>query len=435
LPINYSVVFSEPVTGFDSADISFSGSSIITSGANVVVTGSGTTYNVAVSNLSSNGGVLRASVRYGAATDGVGNLSIASSSSDNSVTFDNVAPTVTINQAIGQGDPTSNQPVNFTAVFSELVSAPDAAHVSLAGSTANVDFAQINVSGSGSVYTISVSNIRSSGLVRVSLLSGASSDLRGNASVASSSSDNSVMVNVPGAFDFDGDGKTDISIFRPTGASGGAEWWYLRSSDGQAHASQFGTSTDQVVAADFTGDGKTDIAVWRPSTGQWFIVRSEDGSFYAFPFGAAGDEPVSADYDGDGKADIGVFRPNGASGGAEWWIQRTTLGTLALQLGASTDKAVPGDYTGDGKTDIAFYRPSNGQWFVLRSEDFSYFAFPFGTTGDIPVPGDYDGDGKSDAAVFRPSASTWFVNRSSGGTTIQQFATPTDMPVANAYVR
>ncbi|NNE68620.1 MAG: hypothetical protein HKN33_18790, partial [Pyrinomonadaceae bacterium] len=39
------------------------------------------------------------------------------------------------------------------------------------------------------------------------------------------------------AFDFDGDSKTDVSIFRP----GPGEWWYLRSSDGGNYAAQFGS--------------------------------------------------------------------------------------------------------------------------------------------------------------------------------------------------
>ncbi len=68
------------------------------------------------------------------------------------------------------------------------------------------------------------------------------------------------------AFDFDGDGKTDLSIFRPNGASG-SEWWYLKSSDGGNYATQFGAPTDQLAAADYTGDGKADIAFWRPATG------------------------------------------------------------------------------------------------------------------------------------------------------------------------
>ncbi len=67
-------------------------------------------------------------------------------------------------------------------------------------------------------------------------------------------------------FDFDGDGKTDIGVYRPNGSFGG-EWWYLRSSDGGGRAFGFGASSESISPADFTGDGKTDIAVFRPSTG------------------------------------------------------------------------------------------------------------------------------------------------------------------------
>lgn len=104
------------------------------------------------------------------------------------------------------------------------------------------------------------------------------------------------------------------------------------------------------------------------------------------------------------------------------------------QFGSSTDKLVPADYTGDGKADIVFWRPSNGNWFVLRSEDFRFFAFPFGANSDVPVPGDYDADGKSDAAVFRPSTFNWFINRSTAGTLIQQFGIAGDIPTPSAFV-
>jgi uncharacterized delta-60 repeat protein len=271
-------------------------------------------------------------------------------------------------------------------------------------------------------------------------------------------------------FDFDGDGKTDIGIFRPTGA----EWWINRSSNGSTFAAQFGTSTDRIVPADYTGDGKADIAVWRPSDGNWFVLRSEDFSFYAFPFGTNGDLPAPADYDNDGIADPAVFRPsNGvwfimrSSGGThieqfgsngdvpvaadydndgkadlaifrtslgQWWINRSTAGVIAVTFGNSADKPTPGDFTGDGKADIALWRPADGNWFVLRSEDFSFYAFPFGTVGDIPAPGDYDGDGKFDATVFRPSNSVWFSERSTAGTLILQFGSAGDMPVPNAFV-
>ena len=273
------------------------------------------------------------------------------------------------------------------------------------------------------------------------------------------------------AFDFDGDSKTDISIFRP--APG--EWWYLKSSDGGNAAFQFGQGTDEIVAADYTGDNKTDIAFFRPSSGEWFILRSEDSSFFSFPFGANGDIPAPGDYDGDGQADAAVFRPsdntwyiNNSSGGqtiqqfgvtgdlpvpadydgdnkadigifrpsvGEWWIDRSQDGLIALQFGQNGDRTVPADYTGDGKADIAFFRPSSNDWFILRSEDTTFFAFPFGTNGDIPAPGDYDGDGQADAAVFRPSNNTWFLNQSTSGSAAVQFGIANDFPVPNAFVR
>jgi len=271
--------------------------------------------------------------------------------------------------------------------------------------------------------------------------------------------------------DFDGDGRTDISIFRPSPG----EWWYLRSSSDENFSTQFGGAADKIAPADFTGDGKTDIAFWRPSTGVWFVLRSEDSSFFSFPFGTTGDIPAPADFDGDGKADAAVFRPSAStwfiqrSGGGtdfigfgapgdksvvgdydgdgrsdiaiwrpsvgQWWVRRSSNQSIfAVTFGTSTDKAVQGDYTGDGKTDVAFWRPSTGSWFILRSEDFSFFSFPFGTTGDTPSPGDYDGDGRFDATVFRSSNSTWFSQRTSTGVVIQQFGASSDLPVPASFV-
>lgn len=271
-------------------------------------------------------------------------------------------------------------------------------------------------------------------------------------------------------FDYDGDGKSDISIFRPTNG----QWWYQQSFDNIVRSTTFGSSTDKPVPADFDGDGKTDIAVYRPSSGEWFVLRSSNLSFYAFPFGistdkpapgdydgdgladaavfrqsegtwyinkssggtqisqwgAAGDIPVNADYDGDGKSDIAIFRPADGS----WWLNRSTGGFFATPFGVGTDKPVQEDYTGDGKSDIAVWRPGNGIWYVLRSEDSSFFGVPFGANGDIPAPGDFDGDGKTDFGIFRPNGGNWFIQRSTQGILIQNFGVNGDIPTEASFI-
>lgn len=276
----------------------------------------------------------------------------------------------------------------------------------------------------------------------------------------------------PRVVDFDGDGKTDISISRLNGAT--REWWWLKSADQTVSAAPFGTTGDIPVPADFTGDGKVDAAVFRPSNGQWFVLRSSDFSYYTINFGAGGDLPSPADFDGDGKSDAAVFRPSSGTwfvslsgngdtvirsfGSAtdkpvvadfdgdgkadisvwkpdlgQWWrINSSTDSPIAFQFGSVGDKPVPGDYTGDGKADVAIYRPSIGTWFVLRSEDFSFYSFPFGIATDVPAPGDYDGDGRFDAAVFRDG--TWFVNQSTAGTLIRGFGSPGDQALPAALL-
>lgn len=232
---------------------------------------------------------------------------------------------------------------------------------------------------------------------------------------------------VPG--DYDGDGKTDTAVFRPADGV-----WHMLTKAGVYRSMQFGTNGDIPAAGDYNGDGKTDQAVFRPSNSTWYIANSDSQGTYTFiQFGQSGDKPAPADYDGDGKADVAVYRPIG-SAGAEWWVSKSSGGLFATQFGAATDKAVPADYTGDGKADVAIWRNATGEWFVLRSEDFSYYAFPFGIGGDLPAPGDFDGDGRADPAVFRPSNAVWYLLRSQAGFTAVQFGLSNDMPVQGAYL-
>ena len=63
--------------------------------------------------------------------------------------------------------------------------------------------------------------------------------------------------------DFDGDGRADVTIYRPEDGGGTSSNQAPTSAPGCAY--QWGTSTDIPVAGDYDGDGRSDIAVWRPS--------------------------------------------------------------------------------------------------------------------------------------------------------------------------
>jgi hypothetical protein len=134
---------------------------------------------------------------------------------------------------------------------------------------------------------------------------------------------------VPVPADYDGDGRADIAIYRPSVN----QWWLNRTTAGVI-AFGFGVPGAKVVQGDYTGDGKSDVAFWQPSTGEWFVLRSENLSYYSVPFGITPDVPAPGDYDGDGKFDTTVFRP--ASG--SWFIQRSTTGFVSVPFGTSGDR-------------------------------------------------------------------------------------------------
>lgn len=229
--------------------------------------------------------------------------------------------------------------------------------------------------------------------------------------------------------DYNGDLLTDFAVYRPSNGL----WFIIDRNSRPIYFIQFGLPDDIPAPADFDGDGKADITVWRPSDGNWYIRRSSDNALQITNFGMNGDRPVAADFDGDGKADIAVFRPSNGV----WYIWRSSDGKITFtNFGLAEDKTVAADYDGDGKDDIAVWRPSTGVWYVLKSSDGGFTAFAWGMSGDIPVLGDYEGDGKFDYAVWRPSDTVWYIRKSSdGGAIFFQWGITTDYPLPNAFVR
>ncbi|MCP4221345.1 MAG: hypothetical protein GY765_42360 [bacterium] len=203
---------------------------------------------------------------------------------------------------------------------------------------------------------------------------------------------------VPG--DYDGDGTTDFAVFRPSTG----RWCIM----GQPSIA-WGTATDIPVPGDYNGDGVTDIAIYRPSNGRWCIMGQP-----SIAWGTVTDVPMPADYDGDGATDIAIFRPSNG----RWCI----MGQPSIAWGTATDVPAPADFNGDGAVDIAIFRPSTGRWCIMGQPSIAW-----GTDTDIPVPADYDGDGDADIAIFRPSNGAWSIQ----GTPSIRYGVFTDIPLVS----
>ena len=303
------------------------------------------------------------------------------------------------------------------------------------------------------------------------------------------SASDSVMTTRNPVADFDGDGKSDISVFRRSNG-----FWYVMKSSGGFSSVQWGVGTDQLVPGDYDGDGKTDRAVVRSISGisyTWYILRSSNQTFQSISFGVPGffdldlptpsdydgdgktdlatfrfledpsapqyfnilqssndtravkqwglvsDRPIPpADYDGDGKADLAVFR-NSFNGSVEegvWYILQSSDGNMRTErFGLLSDTFVPADYDGDGKADLAVWRSSNGVWYYIKSSNGAFngtfSSVQFGAGGDRPVQADYDGDGKTDIAVWRSSTGFWYLLKSTEGFSAHQFGYGDDLPI------
>ncbi|HUF05108.1 MAG TPA: M36 family metallopeptidase [Aridibacter sp.] len=268
--------------------------------------------------------------------------------------------------------------------------------------------------------------------------------------------------------DFDGDGRTDVSVFRPSEGN-----WYINGSTSGFFGLNWGLAGDVLVPADYDGDGTTDVAVARmtddESQADFYIINSDTLTFTGYSWGQTGDIPLAGDYNGDGKDDVTVYRPsdntwytaldNGTAlirqfGGAgdtpivgdfdgdgtddlATWnagvinVQLSGGGNLSRNVGG--DINVTGDFDGDGKHDPASYDTSTGEWRIWMSLSDTLETFQFGVGTDIPAPGDYDGDGKQDLAIYR-NGDWWIYNSFSETVTVFNFGVGGDsvLPLASA---
>ena len=181
--------------------------------------------------------------------------------------------------------------------------------------------------------------------------------------------------------DYNGDGKSDIAIFRET-----TGLWAVRG----ITRFYFGAEEDIPVSGDYNNDGMSDAGIFRGAAGLW-AIRNITREY----FGTAGDIPVPGDYNGDGVCDPGIFR----SSSGLWAIKDLT----SAYWGAQSDLPVPGYYSRSRQKSIGIFRPSSGLW-AIKDITRTYFG---GVTNDIPLPSVAGGIGAWEPAIFRPSSGLW----------------------------
>ncbi len=396
-PINFTVVFSSPVSDFATGDVTFSGAGA----TSAIVTGSGATYNVAVSGMTTTGTVT-ATIPANVASN-----NLASTSTDNTVTYDTTPPTVTITPGT---DPTNANPT-FTVTFSEDVTGFAASDVTLDGTAGGTKMA--SVSGSGASYTVTVSGMTSDGTVTAAIAAGVATDLVGNTNEASPSTVSVTYDTMPPTAPTV-TGTTPTNDPTPTwswtagGGGNGTYRYKLDNADLTSGATE--TTSLSYTPASALGDGTYTLYVQeRDAAGNW----SSNGSFAITVDAPPVVENVNSSVDGAFNAGDTIT----LTVHFNEIISVTGTPTLTLNVGA----AVPVPCVENGYTLECTYIVAAGH----NSSDLDYMATNSlsGTITDIsgvnavltlPAPGAENSLGYNRDIVIDTTAPTVTINQASG---------------------
>jgi spore coat protein A, manganese oxidase len=271
-------------------------------------------------------------------------------------------------------------------------------------------------------------------------------------SISASATDNSYKL------DFDGDGGTDLALYREGSrdvllAPQTSYWYFLNARTGQTMAMPWGRTLDIPTPADYDNDGKTDVGIhrwWNFETGdvnEWWFGKSATGGHQVLAYEVFSYVQYNRNYIGDGRADIGqLYQINISQDPSEtcyvtvYFIGDLDGNSIRKTVGEACNvnpAPVPGDYNNDGRSEIAVF---NNQvfkvWFPPYNSGYTAPDLTQFLDVDYPTPGDYDGDGKTDFAGTKTQAGRLFWRIKQSGTgkeTETSFGFSTDKPVPGDY--
>jgi DNA/RNA endonuclease G (NUC1) len=307
--VNYTVTFSQSVTGVDSTDFVLTTTGV-TGAAVSGITGTGATYTVSV-NTGSGDGTIRLDVANNGSILGPTNVPLSAGFTTGEVyTIDKTAPGV-LSIVRASTNPTSATSVNFTVTFSESVTGVSAQDWSL--TTTGVTGASVTgFPGSGTTYTVAVNTGTGDGTIRLDLITGGTIiDAAGNLLTTAFSAGETYTVNkTPPA-----QGVVISQLYGGNGNAYANDYIELFNStnatvDISGYSLQYGSATGNF--ASFAGNLYTFPASTTIGAGRYLSVK----------FGTAGSGlPVTTDLDG-GPSSLNM---SGTSGKVAFVTSSTAL--------------------------------------------------------------------------------------------------------------
>ncbi len=324
--VDFTVTFSEPVTGVDATD--FTLSTVGVTGSTVtVVTGTGAMRTVTVNTGSGNGTIrldvvdddsIRDAANHPLGGTGVGN---GNYSSGNPYTINKVPEKDTV----GVFRPSNG--LLYLKNFNTSGFADVALNYGLAGDYPVIGDWDGDGDDTIGVYrngTFLLRNSNTVGFAELNFPFGQAGDQ-------------------PIAGDWDGDGVDTIGVYRPS--TGQFLLRYSNSAGVPDRSFFLGNVGDVGIAGDWNGDGIDTTGVFRPSSGVIFLKNFNQSGFadVALNYGLPGDKPVVGDWDDNGTTTIGVFRRG------QFLLRNSNTNGFAniiFDLGNTGDMPIAGNWDG-----------------------------------------------------------------------------------------